>query len=514
MKRPPIILGVADWEPDQPDYMNPGSGYVLNVIPRTQKSYGPLAMPAPLGNGALTARCQGAFFGIGSDGTVDGFAGDANDLYSVQASTNWTNVSKVAGGYNIVNDEQWKFVLYGQRVIALNIADPLQSFILGSSSAFADLITTANPPKARFAAVVKSFLVLGNTSDPVYGANPQRVWWSRNGDPTQFDTPGSALAATFQTSFQDLLGNGGWIQGIVGGLGTADMAVFMDHQIVRGVWVGGNVVFDFFPAEGVRGTPAPGSIAQLGPLVYYLGEDGFYSFDGSNSTPIGATRVDRTFFADLDATYMGSVCSAIDPINKLYIVGYPGSGHTGSNCNKMLIYNWQLDKWSQAMPIGGGSFEIISRALSFGYTLDQLYTILGYNLDNLPFVLDSRVWTGGNLLMGIFDTNHMLNFFTGVPLDATIDTSEVQPVPGGVTRVYNTRPIVDGNVVPTVSIWTRNRQNDSQIFGTPISMDALGNAPQRAVGRYIGARLTVPSSSSWSHISACELEGAPAGGRY
>lgn len=510
--RPPIVLRVSEYAPDMPDYMNGQSDNVFNVIPRTPTSYGPLNSPAVFSS-ALTARCQGAFFGLDSTSSVRGFSGDNHDLYQLTGSSSaiWAAVSKSAGGYNILAEDQWTFLLYGTRIIALNISDPAQSFLMGSSANFADLISTANPPKAAYGAVIKTFLMLGNTSDPIYGVQPQRCWWSRNGDPTKFDDPNSALAAQFETSFQDLLGGGGRIQGIVGGLGTADGAVFMEHAIYRIMFVGAPVVFDFYAAQGVRGCKAPGSIAQLGTTVYFFAEDGFYAFDGTNTRPIGANRVDSTFTSTVDQSALQFVSSAIDPVNKLYLVAYPTTGG-GSTAMNMLIYNWQLDRWSTAIPLPSG-FEIITRAISFGYTLDQLYTVLGYSLDTLPFTLDSRVWTDGNVLLGLFDTAHKLNFFTGTSLAAIVDTSENQPNPTGTTRIYNARPITDGGT-PSVSIGVRNRQQDSVVFGTAVSMNAIGQSPQRARGRYMRARLTLPAGSVYKHISGVEVDGMPAGGRY
>lgn len=518
MAQQPLILPVTEYAPDQPDYQNNMSDNVLNVIPKTASSYGPINAPTVF-SGALPSRCQGAYFGLASDGTVAGFAGDSQDLWEITQATApaWTNVSKSSHAYAISADDQWRATLYGTRVIFTNLADPVQSFVLGTSTKFADLIVTANPPKAKFCAVSKTYLVLGATSDGIYGSQPQRVWWSRNGNPTAFDDPGAQaqLASQFETGYQDLLGDGGKIQGIVGNLGNADIGAFQEHAIWRGVWVGGGAgVFQFFPAQGVRGCAAPGSIAQLGSIVYYLGEDGFYAFDGAQARPIGVFKVDKTFYSDLDQNFLGSISAAIDPINKLYIVLYPGAGHNGRNANRMLLYNWALDRWSQALPIPGGS-EFVLRALSFGYTLDQIYTILGYKLDTMPFPLDSRVWTGGNLLLGIFDGNHKLNYFTGNTLDATVDTSEAQFVPGQVMRINNARPIVDGSATPSVALGVRNRQVDTVTFTNAVPMTSLGTCPQRAVGRYIRTRITVPgSASSWTHLSGVELDGAPAGARY
>lgn len=504
--RQPIILPVAQYAPDLPDYRAGGSSTVLNVIPRTPKSYGPLSSPTIFSNALTNGRAQGAFFGLDPQGNVVGFAGDINDLYELTASsTNWSVVSKGAGAYACPGDGMWKFAIFGQRVLATDYADNIQTFLLGTDSKFSDL--SASAPKARYIAAVKSWAMVANTTDAVNGNQPQRVWWSANGDPTNWPTPGTAGAAQFQSDYQDLYGDGGWIQGIVGNLGTADAAVFMEHAIWRVVYSGGAAIFDFFPAEGVRGTPAPGSIAQNGVVVYYLGEDGFYVFDGSTSMPIGANRVDKSFYAELDQSYYSRITSAIDPINKLYLLSYPTLGSSGI-CNRLLIYNWQLDRWSKA----NVSLEMIVRTLSFGYTLDQLYTKLSYTIDGLPFGLDSRAWTGGTIQLGGFDSSHRLNFFTGTNLQGTVDTSEVQPFEGQNARVFNTRPAVDGGI-PTVAIATRQRQVDTASYGSAIGINSIGTAPQRAVGRYIKAEIVMPAGATWTHCSGVELEAAPAGYR-
>lgn len=502
----PIVTRIAEYEPDLPEYMSGGSGQVLGCIPKTPTSYGPLASPTVYSN-ALAATCQGAYFGLDTSGDVNGFAGDIHNLYQLTSSNGtWTQISKTANAYSCPTDGQWKFCVFGPTVIATDFNDNVQNFVLGSSSTFTDL--SAMAPKARYCATVKSWLFLANTNDPVSGNAPQRVWWSSNGDPTTWPTPGSAQAAQVQSDYQDIVGEGGWIQGIVGNLGNADAAVFMEHAIWRIVWSGGPEVFDFYPAEGVRGTPAPGSIAQNGATVFYLGEDGFYNFDGANSVPIGANKVDKTFYANLNQSYINRITSAIDPINRLYVVSYPSMNSANGTPDTLLIYNWILNKWSTA----SCNAEIICRALSFGFTLDQLYTKLGYTIDGLPFGLDSRVWTGGALLLASFDTGHKLNFFTGPFMQATIDSSETQPFPGQLARIFNTRPITDGGL-PTVSIGTRNRQVDNVTFNTPVGLSPIGTAPQRAVGRYIKSETVIPAGSTWTHFSGVELDAGPAGYR-
>lgn len=499
-----MFVPVAEYMPDQPDLQNPGSGFVRNCLPRTAQSYGPMPSLAAYSNG-LTARCQGAFACQDGAGNVNGFAGDAAQLYRlVGGTTSWADVSK-AGGYSTVNDQRWSAAVFGARVLMTNFADPIQSFIIGTSSNFADLAAAA--PRARYLAVVRDWLVAGNTFDAVNGSQPQRVWWPAIDDPTNWPTPGTSTAAAVQSDFQDLVGDAGWVQGIVGNLGTADGAVFQERGIVRMNYVGPPAIFSFTTAEGARGTPAPGSIAQLGAIVYYLGEDGFYAFDGSRSTPIGANKIDKTFFADLDQSYFYRIASAVDPINKLCLWAYPGIGNSGGNPNRILAYNWSLDRFT----ISDLSCELICRSLSFGSSLDAL-DATGFNLETLPFSLDSRAWTGGRILLSAFDTAHSLNYFTGPALAATVDTAEAQLAPGARAVVTNARPIVDGGM-PSVALGTRERVVDPVTYGAAVAIDGIGNAPQRSAARYHRARLTLPAGAGFTHISGVEIDAVPEGRR-
>lgn len=502
-----IRLEAKEWRPDLP---SAGSGYsinVLNVLPRTATTYGPFPGFMGYATAPLPLRVQGAVAVLDSADNVSTFAATATDLYQMTvAGPTFSNVSKSSGAYNCGSDENWDFALFGDNVIATNIGDPIQSFVLGTSSAFADLSSDA--PKARYVAVVKGWLFAANTDDPTDGPVPWRVWWSAYQDPTNWPTPGTSAAAAAQSDFNDIVGQGGWIQGMVGNLGTADAAIFFEHAVWRVVYSGPPTVFTFSPAEGVRGTPAPGSIAQLGAFVYYLGEDGFYVFDGTNSTPIGADKVDRTFFADLDPNYVFRMTSAVDPVNKMIMWSYAGSGNNQGNPNRIIIYNWFTQTWA----IANVDMEFIFRSLTFGYSLDGLDAV-STNLDALPFSLDSRAWTGGALIMSGFDTTNTLGYFSGASLAPTVDTEEIQPFIGQRSFVRNARPLVDGNVTPSVALGLRTTVETAPTFTNPSAMNYLGWCPIRGNGQYTRARITLPAGQEFTHIQGVELDGDPAGYR-
>jgi hypothetical protein len=501
------FIPVAQYAPDRPDQPGDGSlsARISNVLPRTAESYGPFPSLSAFSTGSNpAARVQGAYACQDSSGNVNVVAGDASKLYRLTAgATTFSDVSK-GGGYATTTDGRWSMTLFGQRIIATNFIDPPQSYVMGSSALFADLISSGlTSLKGRYAAVVRDWLVLGNTTDGTYGPQPQRVHWSAIDDPTNFPTPATAGAAAVQSDFDDLVGDAGWVQGIVGNLGTADGAVFQERAVVRMVYIGPPAIFAFTPAEGVRGTPAPGSIVQDGALAYYLGEDGFYVFNGSASQPIGVDRVDKTFLADLDQSYFYRIEGAVDPINKQIWWAYPGSGHSGGNPNRIIVYDRARDRWT-ITDANDVQVETLLRGLTPGYSLDTLDS-LSSSIDALTLSLDSRIYTGGRAFMGAFNTSHMLCTFTGAALAPTVDTAEAAlGGPGRLATLTNARPLVDGGT-PSVAIGTRSTTTGTASFGSAVAMDSRGNCPQRVTGRYTRARITLPAGSSFTHISGLEI---------
>lgn len=496
-----MVLPVAEWTPDMPDYNSPGSAYIHNCVPRTPQSYGPLSGLSVYSGSALNKRCQGMAAYLDPTGNVFNFAGDQNDLYTLTGTgTVFQVASKSVGAYNCQGTDMWNFTMMGSTVLAANISDNMQAFQIGVGTGTTFMDVGNGAPKAKYLAVVKNFLVAAFTSDPANGIRPQRIWWSGLNNYANWPTPGTASAAIVMSDYNDLLGDGGWIYGLVGNLGTADGAIFMENAVWRMMFNGPPGVFNFIPAEGVRGTQAPNSIVQFSNVVFYLGRDGFYMFDGTNSTPIGANKVDKWFFQNVDQSNLTRVVGAVDPINKLVHWAWPDSAALNGNPNHLLTYNWILSRWAYS----DVTVETLGKLLSIGYTLDQM-NIFG-TFDSMPQIpLDSRYWTGGKDILAAMDTNHKLNYFSGSNLLAVIDTSEVAPVPGRICNIKGARPLVDGGV-PLVAIGARNLLTAASSLDTAVAMNSLGTAPQRSTGRYIKAEITIPAGTVWNHCQGVEVD--------
>ena len=438
----PLLLPVDEWLPDLPDFPGEhgGSQVVRNVVPLTPLSYGPLNAPMAVSD-ALTARCQGAAGFFKPNGNMIIAAGDATKLYILRKGDDyiWQNATRLVGGpYGIGVDDFWEFDHFNDRILAVNLADAPQVFQVGVDTHFSAL--AGSPPKAAHMAVIKNaFVMLGYINDGT--VRPQTVRWCGAGDPTDWSTPGSVAAAAVQAGETNLYGDYGTIQAIRGGLAAADGLVLMQYGIRRILYSGPPDIFQFLPAENATGTPAPHSAVIRGGTCTYLGYDGWYSSDGANSTPIGANKIDKTFLDDLDLNYFERVVGASDPNNKMMWWCYPSRSSASGLCDRLLGYNWQIGRWT----LGEVTAEALCRVINFGYTLDELYTVLGYTLDNLPASLDSPIWAGGTLQMALFDGAHKLNYLTGAPLSPTIETSEMET--GSIRNMFTSaRPLIDGGV--------------------------------------------------------------------
>lgn len=502
------VMQFPIWAPDMPDLAD-ATAVALNVIPRTSQSYGPVSSLNPYSSTSLDGQCIGAVTSRSNDGTISVWAGTMDNLYQLTAvSTAWTNVSVTPGGYTTAQGDTWHFENYNNYIFATNFAQPIQYFLQGSSTTFAELAAAA--PNARYMCTPKNFLMVGNTFDPVGGLAPARVWWSSSGDPTTWPTPGSATAQQDQSDFNDFQGSWGPITGMVDSLAGADVAIFFQEAVWRGVYVGPPDVFDFFPAENVRGCVCPNSIVPVGNLVYYIGVDGIYAFDGSSSTPIGVDKFDKWFLSNVNAAFLWNVIGAADVANRAVIWIFPSKLSSTGVPDTALLYRWDLQRASYAQ----FSAEWLMRVLSFGVTLDT-FSSIGFNvLDTIPYSLDAAVWVSGAIQLGAIDPSHKLAYFAGPVLAAQIATSTVQATPGGLSWVSGARPLVDITTgTPTIAVAGRNNYYDPITYGPDIAPNIMGECPQRDDHRYHAALLKLPAGAAWTDATGVDADAQPSGWR-
>lgn len=499
----PITIPFNMLLPDQATFSNPGVIEALNVIPRTN-SFGPFRELTTISSNALSARALSAISAHDSNNNTFVYAGDVSALYELLDNA-FTDESK-GGGYSTAIDDVWEFALWTakDRIIATNYANAVQSMAIGggAAGAFADMITSTNTPKAKHVGIIGNFVVLAFTNDTTDGERPNRVWWSGIRDETDFDPD-----ARTQCDFEDLA-SGGICQRVIGG--TEYGLIFQNDAVRTMRYIGPGAIFELLPLNFAPGTPLANSVVAYQGNVFYISEDGFMALRGIQAQHIGDSRVDRFFWKQFDITNRRYVSAAIDPVNKLVAWAFPGTGSVSNLPNRILTCKYDELKWSLAEV----DTDVLFSSETQGYTLDSLDD-LGTDIDDSGVFdesLDSDKWKGGAFRLAAFDQSHKLSFFTGATLGATITTGDLQPAPGFRWQIDGAHILVDGGDA-RIAVAARERLTDAVTYGAASDMNVNGDCPLRSEGRYQRLRLSLSSSTSWSHVQGLSLDYAVRGKR-
>ncbi len=476
----------GEWLPDIPDHLNKGATTATNVFPAAV-SYKPFKASQQKSN-ALDSQCFGAFSTKDNDGNVYTFAGTKSKLYKLSGET-FSDVSQASTTYNAGADNFWSFSNFGTTVVASNGEDTPQKFVVGTSSVFADL--GGSPPIFTFSAVIRDFLVVGRIKTV-----KNRVQWSGINDVETW------TSGTKQSDYQDLA-DGGEITGIVGG---EYGYIFQENQITRMDYVGGTTVFRFSVISKNRGAIFAKAITQVGKRVFFYAQDGFFEIDGETIRPIGQHKVNDYFESNLSAGYQQNIIASTDPLNHLAIWSYPSTAATTGVQDRLLIYNYSVNRWS----VVETAAEMIFLQFSEAYTVDTLDNV-STSLDALNVSFDSRYWLGGVVNFAGFDGDHKLIQFDGDTLAATIETGEIEPSPGRRSTVTMVRPIVDGT--STARVTSRARAADSGTSTSYASLQTNGDIPVRSSGRYHKVGVAIAAAASWNDAQGVDLIAVSAGNR-
>jgi len=474
-----LVLG--EWMPDQPG-LSGALTEAKNVVP-TSIGYSPFSSEVALSDDASQDLLT-TFTGKFSGATVL-FGAGATKLYRFDSTDgSMDDVSKLvmASPTNYTNTSLWKFTQFGNVIIAANGQDKLQAWATGSSANFADLAAAA--PNASFVTVVRDFVVAAK--DATY---PNRVYWSDINDETNW-----TAGPTSQSDFQDIA-DGGDIQGITGGeFGL----ILSERAISRMSYIGSPLFFQFDTISRTLGCYEPRSIVQYGSTTYFLSDDGFYACDGQNIASIGAEKVNRFFFNDVNLSLLDQMSAAIDPINSLVIWSYKNTFGGKS----LIVYNWQVKRWSRAST----SASYVATAATAGVTLEGLDAF--GTMDSLTSSLDSRLWSGGKILLAGVQGAKIFTY-TGAPMDAEIRTGDIEAGPQSIVKLA--RPQVD-NGSASVAVFSRMRLDSEVLFNNVTAATSENRVSLRSVGRYHRLKI-VPTGLQWKHLVAIDVDITPVGAR-
>lgn len=467
-----------EWLPDQPSITSLRDA--KNVYP-TSVGYAPFNSQEDFSTAA--SENLNSVFGAKYGDEVAIFAGGATKLFKLDATDLGLDDVSKSGGYS---GNTWKFVQFGGVVIASNNQSRLQSWTIGSSSLFADL--NANAPVAKYVTVVRDFVVAGNIGA---GTNTNKIQWSDINDETNW-----VSGTTSQSDYQ-IIPDGGNITGLTGGeIGL----IFLEKSIVRMSYSGSPLFFQFDTISRGLGCLEGNSIAQYGATSFFLSDDGFYKCDGQTVTGIGTEKVDRYFFDTADLTAIDTMSASVDPIKKLVVWNYKNVDGGRS----ILVYNWQLNKWSRVTTTATGVGSITTT----GYTLEGLESVLGYtNLETIPASLDDRLWVGGKFLFAGFKDTKIVTF-TGSTYNSELITPDLEVGYNSVATLV--RPQID-NGSATIKVASRRELDDNIQFGSSVTTSSEGRASIRSAGRF--HRFSVSPTGNWTNAVGIDVDFRTQGNR-
>jgi hypothetical protein len=521
----------TEWTPDQPSIVE-NLSYAYNVVPA---AVGYTPFPSAVDYSDAASEDLNSVFAGRFSSTTNVFAGGATKLFKFDSTDlSMDNVSK-SGNYT--NIEKWNFVQFGNTVIAANNLDKLQGFTLGSSTVFADL--AVNAPVAKYVTVVRDFVVAANLDS---GTNANKVQWSDINDESDWTS-----GATSQSDYQ-VIADGGNIRGITGGeFGL----VLLDRAIVRMTYIGSPFFFQFDTIAKGLGCVEGNSVTKYGNITYFLGEEGFYSCDGQTITSIGNEKIDRWFWSNANISKLPEMSATVDSFRKIVVWNF----ETTFAKRGLLIYNWQVQKWSY----GETDAQVIATSASAGATLEGLdinyivdagsfvvgkeYTIAeigttdftligasantvglrftatgagsgtgnaidlaaaaaaGFTLETMTTSLDSPLYTGGKTLFAGAVGGKVVTF-TGQPSSAQIDT-------GYIGSQYNStillaRPLVD-NGSASVAVKSINLLNQVVDYGSYVDASSENRVSLRSNGKYHSLSIR-PTGAQWSNALGVDIE--------
>lgn len=204
---------------------------------------------------------------------------------------------------------------------------------------------TISVVKAKSLLYFKNFLLLFGTteSNGTYQLDyPQRLRWSAIGDITAWKNTNQTLQ-DLQAGWADLTEGVDWAQ-CLAVLGNYVVA-YKERSIQVLSYVGGDAIWDKWPAIKGTGMLAPKAIVDLGDEHIFVGPDNIYSFD-LREVKIAGDDISKRFFEVLDPENTSMMTS-------LYFEEMPEGGFCFASTasqdgfpNKAIVYNTDTRAWS------------------------------------------------------------------------------------------------------------------------------------------------------------------------
>ncbi len=475
--------------PDAPDYKNPGLTEAKNVYP-SPSGYYPFWDKVTTGE-AVSGTVLGAARFERKDGSDFLCIGTTTDLYVCIGVAIPAGDLDAAVSFNCINSgltlsvstsENWAFEQFGSAIYATT-----QS---GGTYYLADIESNVNPffvmipahPKAKAVARMDDFLVYGNLTDIDASSAPTRVRWSA------FNNPLAAWGTDIgtQQGFIDMPQHFGSVTGLAGG----DVGyILQENATSQFDYTGSAIVFQKVLLQGSEdqsaGCVGHASIASIGGVHYWLSSIGFVKLTGGTIQIISKGRVWDWFLENANTDQLHKVQAAINLDRRCVVWNFYPAGTL--TYTKQIIYNWELDQWSNATVAADWFVPTVFNGAYTEGTLRRRRLLAGF--------------VSGTLYQ-----------FTGDALAATLETGEFQLEPGRRSFFTSVRTIAEiTSGTPSITVKHRNLPGAAKTSTAATAEGPAGYAPFNVDGRFVSVSVSIPAAATWEKASALEIDAIPTG---
>lgn len=373
----------------------------VNLIPFDNGMRSAPSGLTPAGVPALAAECRGSAVVTKLDDSRRVIAGTTTKLYELTGGA-WVDSG---GTYTGGTETRWSLAQFGNATLASNLADTIQR---SSGAGFTDI---AGAPKAKIIFSVGTQIMALNVND---GAIKNDGWHCcATFDETDWVESVTTLCASGRIVSQP--------GSFTAGARLGEYAVaYKANAIFMGQFVGAPSVWDWTQVVGGDfGCVGQDAVCDIGSAHFFVGNDGFYLFDGSRPIPIGEGSVSNFFKEDCSPVNRTRTQCVFDRLNNVVWVFYCSEG--ASIPDRALVYHVGTKMWGAA----NMTVESTLNFVSAGVTIDGL-TALSATIDGLTeYSFDSNFWVTGGRSLAAFNSAHQLQSLTGPATTAGFVTGDV-----------------------------------------------------------------------------------------
>lgn len=458
----PITIPFGPYEPDAA-HLN--SGVVTTATAVLPAPVGYTYMPYASSISSVTATAPltgGVVIQTSSAGAYSLYYGTTNIIRRIDSSA-LNTATTIATSTQPTAPATWRFAKFGTKLIAAHAAvAPLYEDWTSAPAGMSTL--GGSPPQASGVFTVGDFVFLTGLN-----SNKRKLQWSAINDAEGW-TVGTGLSD--EQEFPD----GGDIFGIYG---DKNGFVIQQNAIRSFQFLPGDTatIFQFSKVMDVPGCAGPNAWTTAGQTVYYYSEEGFCSIGPGGFKRIGSHRVDATFKA-LHTTIanIAYVRAVADPYGPRIFFSHDVNAD-GISAGA-LIYDWMLDRWSEA-------------GNQFGFWFNHLDA------------------TGGGAQIG--NSSSALFSLSGANTGSTITTAVAELIPGQRALVKELRPVVSGVISSAATAATEVISGGGTTTSSSSTQNTNGRFSVLASGGYHAFTVAASSADTSKYLKGIQVWASPAG---